>query len=315
MKIPRAPRALDDAAGAAGGTRARNEGGSPLVEAWRARGREITTPDGAIWTIESGPASDATPVVLLHGFPVASWDFAALFDRLARTRRVLTFDFLGYGLSAKPKSHGYSLFEQADVALEVLRAHGVRRAHVVAHDMGTSVATELCARRERGLLPFELATLTLMNGSVHVEMAHLTLGQKILRTPLGPLFTRLNNRTMFHAQMRQVFARTPNELELDAMWELVTRDQGALLLPQLIRYVDERQRFAGRWIGALKRLDVPTLIAWGEQDRVAVFPIARALAAEIPGARLETWPDLGHWPQIESPERVAATIERFLAEV
>lgn len=282
----------------------------PLAS-WRARGRDVQTPDGRIFAVEAGHGSGGTPVVVLHGFPTASWDFAQAIDLVARRRRVVTFDFLGFGFSAKPRDHGYGLHEQADVALAVLRAHGIRRAHVWAHDMGTSVATELCARRERGLLPFELASLVLMNGSVHVELAHLTFGQKLLRSPLGPAFARLNSRRTFGAQLRRVFAKPPSDEEIDAMWTLVSRDDGVARLPALIEYVSERRRFRSRWIGALERLDVPALIAWGERDPVAVMPIARALAAEIPGARLETWPELGHWPQVEDPARVVATVEPF----
>ena len=77
--------------------------------------------------------------------------------------------------------------------------------------MGTSVATELLARRERRALPLELQSVTLMNGSVHVELAHLTLGQKLLRSPLGDVFARLNSRVTFEAQLRRTFGREPDE--------------------------------------------------------------------------------------------------------
>ncbi|MGZ3453930.1 MAG: alpha/beta fold hydrolase [Polyangiales bacterium] len=250
-------------------------------------------------------------VLMLHGFPTSSWDFAALLEGIGRKKRGITFDFLGYGLSAKPADHGYSLFEQADVAVAVARHFGVRRAHLFAHDMGTSVATELLARRERGQLPFEVASLVLTNGSVHVELAHLTTGQKILRSPLGPLFARLNNRRSFDGQIRRTFAKQPSKEEVDAMWELLSRDRGAERLPQLISYVSERSRFRRRWIGALERLNLPTLIAWGERDPIAVMPIARALAAEIRGSELETWSDVGHWPQLEATDRLLSRVERF----
>jgi pimeloyl-ACP methyl ester carboxylesterase len=276
---------------------------------WRARGRYVDTPDGKVWALEAG--NGGTPVLVLHGFPTSSWDFAQAVDRIARTRRVVAFDFLGYGYSAKPADCGYSLFEQADVVELVARAFALEVAHVWAHDMGTSAATELCARRERGRLPFRMASLTLMNGSVHVEMSNLTLGQRILRTPLGPLFAKMNSRRSFKLQMRRVFARRPSDAELDGMWDLIAREDGALRLPQLIRYVEERARFARRWIGALERLDVPALIAWGRKDPVAVIGIAERLAKEIPGVTTETWDDLGHYPHVEDPPRVASRVSAF----
>jgi pimeloyl-ACP methyl ester carboxylesterase len=280
------------------------------LDAWRARGRYVDTPDGRVFCVDdSGDGAARTPVLLLHGFPTSSWDFAEAMALMKR--RVVAFDFLGFGLSDKPAAYGYSLFEQTDVALHVARARGLSRVHVFAHDMGTSVATELLARRERGLLPFELASVTLMNGSVHIELAHLTVGQKILKSPLGPTFARLSSRTTFKAQIRRVFARPPPDAELDVMWDLLSRDDGAARMPSTIRYTEERSRFRARWIGALERCDLPALVAWGRRDPVAVMAIAEKLAGEIPGARFETWDDLGHYPQVEDPARVVKTVAAF----
>src|SRR6185437_16123315 len=118
------------------------------LERWRSRGRALSTPDGEIWMLDE-PGSDAAaaPVLLLHGFPSSAHDFAAALEHLGRRRRIVALDFLGFGLSDKPPGHAYSLFEQADLALLVARAAGIQRAHVWAHDMGTSVTTELLARR------------------------------------------------------------------------------------------------------------------------------------------------------------------------
>ena len=286
---------------------------NPLVDA---RGRYLETLDGRMFVQERGEEHGGTPVLILHGFPTSSHDFLDCLELLGQRRRVLTFDFLGFGLSDKPSRYSYSLHEQTDHALAVLRDAGISRAHLWAHDMGTSVATELCARRERGVLSgLELESLTLMNGSVHVELAELTFGQQILRSPLGSVFARLSNERSFTLQMRRIFARPVSDAKLHEMWLLLSREDGAARLPQTISYVEERYRFWGRWIGALRRLNVPTLVAWGERDPVAVMAIARTLAGEIPGARLVTWPELGHYPQVEDPARVVATIEAFLDEV
>ncbi len=280
------------------------------IEDWRARGRTIETRDGRVWAMEAGSGAGPT-VLVLHGFPTSSWDFAEALPFVSGERRVVLFDFLGYGWSDKPPEHAYSLFEQADVAIAVARAFGVERAHVWAHDMGTSVLTELLARRERGLLPLSIESVALMNGSVFIEMSHLTVGQRLLRTPLGPAFAALNNKRTFQAQMRRVFARKPTSAELDGMWALLAREDGARRLPQLIRYVDERWRFARRWNGALERLDVPALVAWGKRDPVAVFAIGERLAKTIPGAELVAFEELGHYPQVEDPARVAGAVKAF----
>lgn len=286
-------------------------------EAWRARGRYIDVPEGRVFVVELGAESDegAIPALVLHGFPTSSWDFVDVAELVSQKRRVVLFDFLGFGYSDKPADHGYALFEQADVATLVARACGLTRAHVWAHDMGTSVATELCARRERGLLPFAMESLVLLNGSVHIEMASLTLGQRLLLSPAGELFARVSTKRVFAAQMRRIFGRPAQDDDLDAMWMLLARDEGSRRLPAIIEYVRERARFRRRWIGALERLDVPALIAWGKKDPICSLAIAEQLAKEIPHAALTIWEDLGHYPQVEAPPVVAEAVSRFWESV
>ena len=68
--------------------------------------------------------------------------------------RIILFDMAGYGLSDKPvEGFTYSLMEQADLALQVWQHLGVKGGHLLAHDMGDSVATELVARHVSNLLP------------------------------------------------------------------------------------------------------------------------------------------------------------------
>ena len=116
------------------------------------------------------------PLLLLHGFPSSSFDWRALLE-LEPDRAVLAFDFLGFGLSDKPRDHVYSLGWQADLVEHLVHEHlGRRAAYVVAHDMGTSVTTELLARDVEGRLGFELAGALLFNGSMILERATLEAG-------------------------------------------------------------------------------------------------------------------------------------------
>ena len=288
---------------------------------WRARGRDIDLADGRIFTVDIVPhashAPDADPVLILHGFPVSSWSFADTAERLARERRVVLFDFLGFGFSAKPHDAGYSVFEHADVAVAVARTFGLSRAHIFSHDMGTSVATELVARRERGLLPFEIASLILMAGGIYVDMSRPTLGQRVLMSRAGPALTRIAGRrkAVFVRQMRRTFGREPATDVLDGIWTMLTREDGVGRMPATIRFMEERARFRRRWVGALHRSHLPVLVAWGAADPVTPLEIGERLARETPGAELLSWPGLGHYPQIEDPVRVAEAAGAFLNRI
>lgn len=286
---------------------------SPALQAWRARGRLVRVFDHDIFLVDE-PArapAPATALVFLHGYPSSSLDLRSALPLLAAQRRVVAHDHLGFGLSQRPDAYAYTLIDQAEHALGLWRALGIERAHLVAHDYGTSVATELIARRERGLLPIELASLTLCNGSMHIELAHLKLTQKLLKHhTLGPLLARLTSKRLFISQLRSILADpasvTQDELELH--WELLLHGDGRKHLPAVSRYHEDRWRFWHRWIGALTRLDLPTHILWGRRDPVAVPAIAEQLAREIPGARLTWLDELGHYPMLENPSRWATAL-------
>lgn len=286
----------------------------PSLSEWRARGQFARMLGRTVFVVDAGPR-DAPPILLLHGFPTSSFDFHQVLSRLARTHRVIAHDHLGFGFSDKPEDFSYSLVEQTDFALMVWHRLGVTRGHVLAHDYGTSIATELCARRERGLLPFDMLSLTLTNGSVHRELAHLQPSQKILQhKSWGPLFARLANKLIFRIQIRRILGdgAAVSDEELDAMWAGIRHDDGHMRLPQISGYLDERIRFRERWIGALKRFDRPAHILWGQQDPIAVPLMAETLTAEIPTAKLTWLKDLGHYPMLERPTEWAEAAADFI---
>lgn len=289
--------------------------GAAAWDQWRRRGRLASVFDRQVFYRVAG-SEDAEPLLVLHGFPTSSFDFHRVLARLGQRYRVVVHDQLGFGLSAKPELYSYSLMEQADSALGLWRQLGIRCGHLVAHDYGTSVATELLARRERGLLPIELRSVTLTNGSIHIEMARLQLSQRIARSPLlGPIFGRLVSRAFFVRRMRRLWAdpRRATASDLEAMWRGVRSHQGHLRAHQVSSYLDERSRFRHRWIGALVTLDLPAHVVWGRRDPVAVAAIARQLADEIPGARLTWLDDVGHYPMLEDPEGWTDAVLSFLA--
>jgi pimeloyl-ACP methyl ester carboxylesterase len=268
-----------------------------------------------VFAVSEGDEGCAAPILILHGFPSSSRDFLPPLPRLAAKHRVVVHDHLGFGYSDKPEDYSYSLLEQAEVAIALWRSLGITRGHLVAHDYGTSVATELLARRERGLCPIEFASVTLSNGSVHIDLAHLLPSQQVLRRRyLGPIFARLASRRVFMAQMRRILGdpRSVADEELLAMWEGVARDRGRERLPALAGYMDERTRFRARWIDPLTRLDLPCHVLWGRKDPIAVPAIAEQLAREIPGAKLTWLDDLGHYPMLEAPNRWADALLGFL---
>jgi pimeloyl-ACP methyl ester carboxylesterase len=282
------------------------------VRGWEARGgREHFRGHGIHVFRREG---EGPLVMLLHGFPSSSYDWRSLLDELPGPE-VLAFDFLGFGLSDKPRDHLYTLGWQADLATELVRRHAAGRpVFVIAHDMGTSVTTELMARDLEGRLGFELAGVLLFNGSIVLDAATLTPSQKLLRGPLGPLAARLSSRRVFDQQFGSVFsaAHPLSPEEADDQWSLICHGGGRSLGNRLIHYLDERIELADRWHGAIR--DWHDLqLAWGLLDPVATTAVLDALRRLHPGVRVTELPELGHYPQLEDPTRMAAVVTEAVA--
>jgi pimeloyl-ACP methyl ester carboxylesterase len=278
---------------------------TPLtVGDWRNGGRWLPTDAGEVF-VRSGPGEPPT-VLLLHGFPSSSYDFRSVISRLGHWSW-LTMDFLGFGLSEKPRPHRYSLLEQADIVQAVVAAEATGPVVLIAHNMGTSVATELLARDLDGGLPFDLQRAVLSNGSVILERASLRPIQKVLRGRLGPIAARFANRRMFTREFARLFtpAHPLSAEEAAAQWALVTYNEGHRIAHLLSAYLDERVRYAARWHGAVRDWPKPLGFVWGLADPVATTNVLDGLRELRPGAAVVELPGVGHYPQIEDPKAFA----------
>ncbi|WP_055369090.1 alpha/beta fold hydrolase [Mycobacterium tuberculosis] len=286
---------------------------SPSVREWRDGGRWLPTAVGKGF-VRSGPG-DTPTMLLLHGYPSSSFDFRAVIPHLTGQAWV-TMDFLGFGLSDKPRPHRYSLLEQAHL-VETVVAHTVTGAVVVlAHDMGTSVTTELLARDLDGRLPFDLRRAVLSNGSVILERASLRPIQKVLRSPLGPVAARLVSRGGFTRGFGRIFspAHPLSAQEAQAQWELLCYNDGNRIPHLLISYLDERIRHAQRWHGAVRDWPKPLGFVWGLDDPVATTNVLNGLRELRPSAAVVELPGLGHYPQVEAPKAYAEAALSLLVD-
>jgi pimeloyl-ACP methyl ester carboxylesterase len=282
------------------------------VEAWGRRGHPEEFRGRRIHCFHR--PGEGPLLLLLHGFPTCSYDWRELIA-LEPNRAILAFDFLGFGLSDKPRDHDYTLAWQADLTEELVRRHGGGPVHLVAHDMGTSVATELLARDIDGQLGVELAAAVLFDGSVIIERASLTPGQKLLRSRLGPLLAQLSSSTFFRQQLGSVFGKEhPMSAEEGAdQWALMRFKGGGRIAHKLIGYTFERVRHAERWHGSVRDWPGPLSFVWGLQDPVATTHVLNGLRDLRPKAPVFELPELAHYPQIEDPAGFHAALTQALS--
>ena len=281
---------------------------APLSPAdWRTAGTWIPFRGQKLFVAAHG---HGPPVLVLHAFPTASYDYVRVVPLLRDRLRLLLFDYPGFGFSDKPRRFPYSLFTYADAAQAVAVHFGVTRAALLAHDIGTSVALEIL---RRGAPVVE--RLVLLNGNVVVTQPLrdplMRLAKWVLLAPLlGPLVGRLRRlrKPQFARLLAPLFNRPLVPAELDAFWSLVQHNDGAAIYQRLLSYMPERRRFEACWLQALDRHPAPRTLIWGLADPVAIPAVADALVARRPDTHAVRLPGIGHYPHWEAPVATVSAI-------
>jgi len=286
------------------------------AEQWKSEGQLIEVNGFKHFVVDSD--TEKPCLLILHGYPSCTYDFHKTLPFLAAHYRVVMHDHLGFGYSNKPSNYSYSLMEQTDQALMLWCKLGIKEGTVLAHDYGTSIATELLARRERHVYSeFKIKQMVLCNGSMHVELAQLRLIQKLLLNRWsGPWAAKLASRHTLARNLKNIYFDSSQitDTEIDALWQMMTFNQGRKVLHKTTQYIKQRYTYWYRWIGALQSTDLPIHIIWAKDDPVAVVEMATTLQHEITHSRLTLLEKLGHFPMLEAPERWSNAVINSLAK-
>ncbi len=283
---------------------------------WKATGQFFLHRNQQIFSRSEGQA-DAPVLLLIHGFPTASWDWEAVWPKLARRYRLLTLDMIGFGFSDKPVTYDYSILDQANIFESLLQQHQVQEYHILAHDYGDTVAQELLARQnESGQRP-QLRSVCFLNGGLFPETHRPVLVQKLLLSPFGPLLARLTGQAQFNRNMQRIFGRhtQPDAPLLDSFWQLLLENDGRRVLPKLIGYMPERRRFRERWVGALQNTLIPLKVIDGAADPISGAHMVARYKELISKPNVTLLNDIGHYPQVEAPQTVLEAYLQFRADL
>lgn len=289
----------------------------PKLSAWKDHGEFVQTKPLGLKVfykdLGNSKASAEQTLLLIHGFPESSFSFSKVVDGLLQHfARIVLLDLPGYGFSDKPEAdYSYSLIPQADAVLAVCQHIGVRGGHVLSHDMGTSVLTEVVARHVNQQLPewFDLGlqSITFTNGSMVLELADLRFMQRVLlNKKLGPIVSSLSNYKLFRKTILSAHGRKIKEQDIELLWQNCVHHDGHKKNHHLIRYLNDRRRFEKtRWLPALRlaSTSLATHLCWGDADQVARVSMAKYLKEQVcPNAKLTIMQGAGHFCQIGSPE-------------
>lgn len=266
-------------------------------------GRIVDLPGGDLQVREDGPR-DAPAVVMLHGFACSLHWWDQMTPALARDHRVVRFDLLGHGGSEKPKQ-GYGMESQARLVAAALDRLDVRRADVVGHSMGGSVATALVEQR-----PALVESIVILDSPSKSGDAELPFTARLGFVPvLGQAINRVVPDGMVRDGLESAFAKgfdVPDRFVEDF------RDMTYTSYDDSHRGSDDYSKESGL-AERLADLSVPLLVVFGSEDDL-VDPESAQGYRSVPGARVVVLDGVGHSPHVERPAATARLIADFIAQ-
>lgn len=286
---------------------------------WQQQGQFVFIDGQKIFTRQGGD-KNAPVLLLIHGFPSASWDWEGMWEKLTEHYYVVTLDMLGFGLSDKPKDARYLISEQADIFETFLQNLGIHDYHILAHDYGDTVAQELLARQVNGSSDNSkrrIDSVCFLNGGLFPETHKPILIQKLLLSPLGPLVSKFINKQKFADNLQQIFgpATPPTPEVIETLWQLLTHNNGLAVMHKLINYIPQRQQYRERWVDAIINSSIPIKLVAGAKDPISGKHMIQRYRELIPNANVAEMSALGHYPQIEDADAITAEYLSFRSNV
>jgi pimeloyl-ACP methyl ester carboxylesterase len=266
----------------------------------------------------------APALVLVHGFPTSSIDYFALSRELSSDFDIYVLDFPGYGLSDKPpEPHVYSLYDDARLLVHAItQVWELTEFRMLAHDRGSSVAmiaVGMLGDQDPPVVPVDLF---LTNGNIYLPLSNLTSFQTALLDPTTARATAAAvTAEMLAAGMGAgtfMPRRTLEDPEIAALAKCFAHNDGVRVLPDTIKYLNERAADETSWLEALSTSQVNTTVVWGLHDNVAPLRVSnhvwQTYLKTKPG-RNRYWvvPGADHYLQCDAPGQLAQIV-RLMAQ-
>lgn len=256
-------------------------------------------------------------LVCVHGFPTSSIDYFALTRELSSEFDIFVLDFPGYGFSDKPpKPYVYSLYDDARLlTYAITDVWGLTEFRMLTHDRGSSVsmiALDMLAAKKS--LPIDVI---LTNANIYLPLSNLTAFQIALLDPAtGPATAAATAPEMLAAGLGgSTFLprRTLEDPEIAALAKCFAYNDGMRVLPDTVKYLDERAADESLWLTTFSKIPVNVTLVWGLHDTVAPLRVAnhvwQAYFKNMPGqSRYWVVPNADHYVQCDAPYPLAQIV-------
>jgi pimeloyl-ACP methyl ester carboxylesterase len=260
-------------------------------------------------------AGEGPPVVLIHGVAgrAAQWDQTMV--QLAEQHTVIAPDLLGHGESAKPRGD-YSLGAFASGIRDLLIGLDIEGATVVGHSLGGGIAMQFAYQFPERCQRLVLVSSGGLGQDVHPVLRAATLPGSEIVLPVIAHEKLIEAIALIPRALGKIGLRTgPDIAEMAHGYASLSNAEGRAAFIHTVRAVIDPM---GQRINASDRLylasKMPTLIIWGDRDRIIPVEHAQPAHEGMPGSWLELFDGSGHFPHLDDPLRFARTLAHFLAE-
>lgn len=274
---------------------------------------ELSTVSIGARTVSYRARGEGPVVVLIHGMASSSETWVPLLDRMADHARVIAVDLPGIGGSSNPGGD-YSLGAQASAIRDLMVSIGVERATLVGHSYGGGVAMQAAYQ-----FPERCERLVLVSsGGLGREVAGLL---RFLSLPGSEVVLSVGcSDQVMRAGGAVIRALGRIGLQPTASTAAIGRSYASLATPEarktLLRTLRAVIGVDGQRVSAADRLGlagaIPTMIVWGDRDRIIPAAHARAAHELIPGSTLEIMPGAGHFPHHDDAARFVRILHEFI---
>jgi pimeloyl-ACP methyl ester carboxylesterase len=252
-------------------------------------------------------------VVLIHGITGSSLTWEDVMEPLAERYTVVAPDLLGHGESAKPRGD-YSLGAYASGIRDLLAAIGHDRATVVGHSLGGGVAMQMAYQFPERCERLVLVSSGGLGREVHLLLRAAVLPGSELVLPVLASQGVIGRLDAVGAFLGRLGLRAG--ADLDEMWRGFSSLQDAGARAAFIHSLRTILDPGGQRVSATDRLylaaEMPSLIMWGERDPIIPFRHGVNASETMPGSRLVSFPDAGHFPYRDDPRRFVHELTEFI---
>ncbi len=262
--------------------------------------------------LQGGPQYGET-ILFLHGFSDSKFGFVPAAKELTDNYNLIVPDLPGFGESEKPDHLEFHLEQYTSWVLALMVRLGLKDIHLAGNSLGGAIAASVALAR-----PDLIKTLTLTGSAGAMGDEPTGVYHDIQE---GRNFFAIDNVGDFDHIMNTLFYRTPrlpqivkhymfkkfltkrswyDRLMNELSYGVISQEEGDIERDYLLN-------------DRLKEISVPTLLIWGDSDRLFPLEIARIFEQNISGSMLVVFKKTGHMPQVERPGRFAEALKNFIS--